>query len=100
MEARNRGILQATGIAAYCLLIGGFLSQASKIFPKDPPLTPVLVLILFSTSVLICALIVFYKPYTLFFANKKKQAIDIVVYTAIGLVFYVALAFILLFLVK
>lgn len=46
---------------------------------------PVLLLILFSTSALICALLVFYKPYKLFFAGKKKEAVEVVISTAVWL---------------
>lgn len=86
MNTKKQGFLQALGIAAYCLLVGLFFGQANKFIPgPDTALTPVIMLILFSASALICALIVFYKPYKLFFAGKKTDAIETVMYTAVGL---------------
>lgn len=82
----KRGFLQALGIVLYCGLIGAFFWNANKIFPpKDTFLAPIAMLTLFSTSALICSLIVFYRPYKLFFEGKKKEAIDVVVNTAIFL---------------
>ena len=101
MNTKRLGFLQALGITSYCYLIGLFFGNANKFFPKkDSFLDPVLVLILFSASALICGLIVFYKPYRLFFAGKKKEAIDTVVFTAIGLFVLAILSFVLLLLVK
>lgn len=42
-------------------------------------------LILFSASALTCGLLVFYQPYRLFFDGHKKEAADLVFYTAIWL---------------
>lgn len=58
-------------------------------------LGPVLVLILFATSALICGLLVFYKPYRLFFEGKKKEAVSIVVHTTVWLFVFLAIAFLL-----
>ncbi len=71
------------GVAAYIALIGLFISNANAVFPKIGNLWgPILFLLLFSTSALICGLIVFYKPYKLFFAGKKKEAAEVVISTA------------------
>ncbi len=99
MDVKKQGLLQALGVSLYCLVVGTFFGQANKFLPKpDTAFTPVSVLILFSASALICGLIVFYKPYRLFFEGKKKEAIDVVVYTAIGLIIAAILAFFLLLL--
>jgi len=83
------GFLQALGVAAYCSLVGLIMWQGNNIFPKvSPYFGPVMVLLLFSTSALICGLLVFYKPYLLFFAGKKKEAISAVVSTAAFLFFF------------
>ncbi|HWA52208.1 MAG TPA: hypothetical protein VG895_04090 [Patescibacteria group bacterium] len=83
MDTRKQGLLQAAGVTLYCLAVGLFFGQANKFLPKqDSFLTPIVVLTLFCASALICALIVFYKPYLLFFAGKKTQAIETVMYTA------------------
>jgi hypothetical protein len=86
---KKAGFIQATTVAAYCLFVGFIMSKANPLLGKiQGVLAPVSVLILFSTSVLICALLVFYKPYMLFFKDKKKEAIDIILYTTIFLAVY------------
>ena len=85
----KKGLLQATSVAVYCLFIGFIISKVNTVFGKVQGfLAPVSFLLLFGTSVLICALLVFYKPYILFFNNKKKEAIDLVLYTTIFLAVY------------
>lgn len=77
------GFFQALGVSLYIFLVGLFFSNADNLFPKmGVPFGPILLLLLFSTSALICGLIVFYKPYKLFFAGKKKEAINTVISTA------------------
>lgn len=72
-----------------------------KIAPNDNQsfLMPVAFLTLFSTSVLVCGLLVFYKPYRLFFEGKKKEAAETVLFTSIYLliVFVVLISGILIF---
>lgn len=88
------GFFQALGVTLYCILIGLFLFNANHVFgPIDKLSGPITFLILFSTSAMICGLLVFYKPYRLFFAGKKKEAADVVVATAVWL-----FAFLLVFL--
>jgi hypothetical protein len=92
----KRGFLQALGVALYCLLIGIFFWQAQYIFPKfNPPFGPMAMLLLLSFSVLICGVIVFYKPYLMFFDGKKKEAVRLVVGTAGWLFVFLLLAFLL-----
>ena len=89
-----KGLYQALGVSAYCSIIGVFMFNIDKIFGSGPDnlFGPVAFLLLFSTSALICGLIVFYQPYILFFVkDKKKEAIDLVVHTTVWLsVFFVA----------
>ena len=83
------GLVQAAEVLAYCLGVGLFLSQGEKIFQKfNYVLAPVLMLVLFSVSALICGLLVFYRPYKIFFDGKKKEAIDIVLATTAWLFFF------------
>jgi len=97
----KQGFLQALGVAFYCALVGIIFWKGNEIFPNmNPYFGPVTVLLLFSTSALICGLIVFYKPYKLFFAGKKKEAVDVVVSTAIYLFVFLILFFTTLFLTK
>ena len=94
----KRGFLQALGITLYCSSIGSFMWTMNKIFPKDPNyFGPVAFLLLFSFSALVCALIVFYKPYRLFFDDRKKDAIDLVLYTTCWLFVFLVLVFLLVF---
>lgn len=91
----KRGFLQALGVTLYCSSIGLFFWTADKLFPKDPNFfAPVAFLLLFSFSALVCALIVFYEPYKLFFDNKKKQAIDLVLFTTGWLFVFFVIVFI------
>jgi hypothetical protein len=78
-----KGLYQALGVSLYCAAVGVVMFNVEKIFGgKLNFFGPVAFLLLFSVSALICALIVFYEPYKLFFlANKKKEAIDLVVHT-------------------
>jgi|SRR3972149_10320329 len=92
------GLIQAAEVLAYCLGVGLFMSQGEKIFQKfNYVLAPVLFLVLFSVSALICGLLVFYRPYRFFFDGKKKEAIDIVLATTAWL--FVFMLFILLLVV-
>ena len=80
------GVIQAVGITLYCSLVGLVMWRGNEIFGKqDTYITPVVVLVMLSVSALICGLIVFYKPYKLFFEDKKEEAINAVLFTAISL---------------
>lgn len=82
----KQGIKQALGVVFYCAVVGTVMQNGSKIFgEKDTFMTPILVLTMFCVSVLTCTLIVFKRPYELFFNNKKKDAVDVVVYTVVSL---------------
>ena len=94
MNIGKLGLLQALGVVTYCALVGLFI-WSGWLFGLTVPLGPVLMLILFSFSVLVCGLLVFYHPYQLFFDGKKKEAADLVLYTT-GWLF----AFFLLVLIK
>lgn len=93
----KQGFIQALGVFAYIMLVAVIFWQAEKIFPKvDSYFGPVAALLLFSTSVLVCGLIVFYKPYKLFFAGKKKEAASVVISTAVSLFVFLVLYFLIL----
>lgn len=101
MNARVQGLLQAIGVGVYCLLIGIFMESVGKMLPgPDSPLSGVVFLLLFCASALITALIVFYKPYKLFFAGKKTEAIETVMYTALGVFILAVVGFLSLILLK
>jgi len=80
------GLMQALEVGLYCLGVSLIFWKGNDIFgPVDIFLGPAMVLVLFSVSVLICGLLVFYRPYKLFFEGKKKEAVDLVLYTTVGL---------------
>jgi hypothetical protein len=93
----RQGFLQATGVSLYASLIGLLFWKGEAIFGGGRPnyFGPVTFLILFSVSVLICGLFVFYQPYLLFFEAKKRQAADLILFTTIWL-FIFFLAFLML----
>lgn len=97
----KRGFFQALGVALYCSLVGIFMWNAERLMPGKPSfLAPIAFLTLFCTSALICALIVFYKPYKLFFDGKKKEAIETVFWTAKFLTGFVVIFLLLAFTLK
>lgn len=86
MSIKKTGFLQALGVTAYCSLIGLVFWQGNHLFPKvNQYFAPVMMLLLLSVSVLVCGLIVFYKPYRLFFDEKKKDAANLVISTSLWL---------------
>lgn len=88
------GFLQALGVAIYVLLVGGFMWNMQHFFGNQPDQfwAPIMVLLLFITSAMICASIVFYKPITWFFIeNKKKQALELVLHTTAWLFVFFAI---------
>jgi len=97
MNTRKQGFLQAAGVVVYCSLVGLLFWKGNAIFPHlNPFLGPVMMLLLFSCSVLVSALIVFYKPYKLFFSGKKTEAVNIVFSTALWLFVFLIFSFALM----
>jgi len=97
----KQGFLQAIGIVLYCTLVATFMWNIEKVMVGKPPFfAPIAFLTLLCTSALTCALIVFYKPYKLFFEGKKKEAVDAVVSTAGFLFVFVVILLTALFLNK
>jgi hypothetical protein len=77
------GFLQAVGVTLYCAFVGVIFWKGNTIFGQaDRYVAPVAFLLLFIASAMICALIVFYRPYQLFFDGKKREALEAVVHTA------------------
>lgn len=94
------GFLQALGVTLYCSFVGVLFWKGNEFFGRpDQYVGPVMFLVLFIASAMICALIVFYQPYLLFFGGKKKDAVDTVVNTAAWL-FIAFVLFLILVLVR
>lgn len=86
MTPRKQGLLQALGVFFYCSLVGIIFWKGNDIFGEmSPYFGPLAILLLFSTSVLICAVIVLYKPYKLFIAGERKEALGAIISTAVWL---------------
>jgi hypothetical protein len=82
----KQGIIQALLVTLYCSGVGLVMWNGEKIFGQMKSfIGPIAFLVMFSFSVLICGLIVFYKPYKLFFSGKKNEAMDVVAATASSL---------------
>jgi hypothetical protein len=94
--------LQALGLTAYCSLIAVFFCQANQWFGQVPAyLAPLLMLTLFTTSSLICAIIALGYPVILFWQKKQAgQAVKLVLGTALWLVFFTACVMALLLLTR
>lgn len=95
------GLLQAVGVTFYISLVSIVMNNAEKIFGKmNNVIGPVTFLTMFATSALVCGLLVFKKPYELFFDGKKKEAISVVVYTAVSLFVILLVLFGAMFFIK
>jgi cation transport ATPase len=89
ISIEKQGLFQALGVAAYCTLIGLLMANGNILFGQmNLVIGPILMLILLSVSVLVCGLLVFYQPYQLFFDGKKKEAVDLVLFTTGWLVMF------------
>ena len=85
--------LQATGLVVYCLLIGLLIWRGEYVFgPMNNFFGPMLFLVVFVVSVLICALLAFGYAIVLFWDKKEsKKSVKLVALTTVWLLFYVLL---------
>lgn len=92
------GFLQALGVVLYCCLVALFFWKGNEVFGVAPNyLGPLLVLLLFVLSALICALIVLGYPITLFWEKKEtEKALRLVAYSAAWIIFFFVLLLIVL----
>ncbi len=98
---KQKGFLQALGVAVYCTLVGLLLGNGDLLFGQaNLILGSILMLVLFSVSVLVCGLLVFFQPYRLFSDGKRKEAADLVIFTAIWLAAFLFLSLILTILIR
>lgn len=94
MKLRREGLFQALGITAYCALIAVFFNYGESILGDIPRfIGPIIMLLLFCTSVLVCGVLTFLKPYKLFVAGKTKEALEVVATTVIFLFSFLAIFF-------
>lgn len=82
------GLVQALGVAGYCGLVGLLFWRGNQWFGKVPNyLGPLLFLLLFATSALVCAVLALGYPAILIWKKKQPiQAVKLAGYTAAWLV--------------
>ena len=101
LPAGRQVFIQALGVTIYCGLVGLIMWNGDQIFGKvDTFIAPITALLMFSVSALVCGLLVFYKPYLLFFQNKKEEAVKVVVATAVSLFTIILILFEVMYFVK
>jgi len=100
LSVRKVAFLQALALVCYCGLVGMVFWGGDKWFGNmNGYLGPVMVLVLLSLSVIVCALIAFGYPFLVFWDEKKvKKALSIVYYTAGWLVLFIIFLMLGLFL--
>ncbi len=87
------GLLQAVGVGLYCLLMGAFFRYGADHFPKqDTIFTGSLMMIILVFSAAVTGLTVFGRPAYLFLNKKAKEALLVLGYTFIFLLFIIALS--------
>lgn len=93
-----KAFLQSFSLASYVILISQFLQNAPKLSNLNPVLASTLFLLLFVTSALICALSILGYPFWLFLQNRGKEALMLIIYSALWLLlfFVVLLLFLIL----
>lgn len=100
LQPSKVAFLQALGIITYISIIV-FFAFATEGHDNDTPhfLAPLLAMSLFSTSALICSMIVFYYPIKLYTQKKDfKEAANIVIQTALWLgLFVIGLVYVVVF---
>lgn len=97
----KQGLIQAIGVTIYCGLVGFVINNGEKVFGQmKSPIGPIAFLTMFAVSVLACGLLVFKKPYELFFVGKKTEALNVVVYTAVSLFVILLILFGIIFIIK
>jgi hypothetical protein len=83
------GFYQALGVGVYCGLIGLIMFRGNDIFGHTPNfLGPLLFLMLFCVSALICGLLTLAYPAIVFFKDKIK-ALKIVLFTILWLFLFI-----------
>jgi len=101
MSVKKQGFIQALGVLVYIGLVGLFINNAEKVVGNlGLPFGPIFMLLLLSVSVLICAVLVLYKPYKFFIDGKKKEAFNTVISTATWLFIFLLISLGAIFIFK
>jgi len=93
---------QALGLMTYCSLVALLIWRGNELFGRMPSyLGPLVGLILFSTSALVCALITLGYPFVIFWIKKKPlEGLKLVIYTTEWLIFFTVFVLTLLILTR
>ena len=76
--------LQSTGLISYISLVSVIFWKGDEWFPKmDNYVGPMILLSIFVVSALVCALITLSYPFTLWQKGKTKDALRVIIYTAL-----------------
>lgn len=98
----SQGLFPALGIFLYIFSISLFMTNSSRWFGNvdNHFFAPVLFLTLFVVSAMVCALMMFYKPYVLFMEKKYKDALHVVLSSTAWLVGFMVVILLLTLFVK
>lgn len=91
-----RGLIQAVIAVAYIVIVVIVMNQSHNLFASNPEIiSGVLMLLLFVVSVAVMALAVFGVPVMWYIDGKKKDAIELVLYTVGEMACVLIIAFII-----
>lgn len=94
-------LINAVGVFVYVMLVVLVMTNGEKIFGQMENFWgPVAFLLLFVFSALVCGLLVFGRPIYLWFDNNKKEAVKMLLFTAVNLFVILLLAVVVSFLAK
>lgn len=97
-EIARYSIINACGTVLYIILIASFMFFAGEGFfgAEDSVFAPIIMLMLFVFSAALTGSLVFGKPLMWYLDNKKKEALQLIVYTLLML-FILIIVFLLIF---
>ncbi len=96
------GATHAFGVLLYIFLLAIFFSEANNWFGQADQkiVTPVAALMLFVFSALVTGGLILGKPLMLYFDGHKKEGVKLLFFTGLGLFVFMALAFVVLLVMK
>lgn len=94
-------LINAVGVFVYVMLVVLVMTNGEKIFGQMENFWgPVVFLLLFVFSALVCGLLVFGRPIYLWFDNNKKEAVKMLLFTVVNLFVILLLALVINFLMR
>ncbi len=95
------GLMHSIGVLVYISILATIMNYGDQTFGKmDNLLGPIAFLLLFVVSALIVGMLVLGKPIILYLDNKKKEAIQLSIYTLVWLLIFTFLFFTILIIYK